>query len=177
MAVYTGRPENTEGRIENEIKSYDFLDKAGISYYRVDHEAHMNMESCKEVDEELGTTLCKNLVLCNRQRTNFYLLMMPGDKKFLTKDLSKQLGVARLSFASDDYLKELLDVTPGSVSILCLMNDPDRRVRLLIEEEVLAGEYVGFHPCINTTSLRVKTEDLKKKIIPLLGHDLTVVKL
>jgi len=156
--------------MEKEIRVYDLLDSLQIDYQRVDHEAAMNMKVCEAIDAALQATICKNLFLCNRQETNFYLLMMPGTKKFKTKDLSKQLGVSRLSFASETYLEEFLDITPGSVSVVGLMNDRDHRVQLVIDEDVLAGEYIGCHPCINTSSLRIKTQELVEKILPAMGH-------
>ena len=171
-----GQPDNA-GRLEKEIRTYDLLDRLGVEYDRVDHEAAMTMEVCEAIDTALGATICKNLFLCNRQETDFYLLMMPGDKKFKTKDLSKQLGVARLSFANEAYMEEFLDITPGSVSVLGLMNDREGRVRLVIDRDVLEGEWIGCHPCINTSSIRLKTADLRGKVIPAMGHEPTVVSL
>ena len=125
----------------------------------------------------LDVLICKNLFLCNRQQTNFYLLMMPGDKPFKTKDLSAQLGVSRLSFASEEHMLELLDVLPGSVSVMGLMNDPENRVRLVIDREVLEEEYVGCHPCKNTSSIKLRTSDLLEKFLPAVHHTPTVVTL
>ena len=135
------------------------------------------MEACEEIDRTLEATICKNLLLCNRQETQFYLLMLPGDKVFKTKDLSAQIGSSRLSFAKAEYMEQYLDITPGSLSVLGLMNDKDKMVRLLIDEDVLTGEYIGCHPCINTSSLRLKTKDLVEKIIPAMEHEPTIVKL
>lgn len=177
LNLQNGRPAELAGRLSKEIRTYDFLDALGIEYQRVDHEPAMTMEVCAAIDETLQATICKNLFLCNRQETNFYLLMIPGDKKFKTKDLSAQLGVARLSFASEQYMEQFLDITPGSVSVLGLMNDKEKKVRLCIDREVLAGEKVGCHPCINTSSLRLNTKDLIEKIIPAMGHEMTVVDL
>ena len=175
--VYTGRPENTEGRLEKEIAVYDFLDSLGIEYKRADHEALMPMEACEAVDQFLGAQICKNLFLCNRQETNFYLLLMPGDKPFKTKDLSAQINSARLSFAKPEYMEKYLDITPGSVSVMGLMNDHDKKVQLLIDEDVMKNPYFGCHPCINTSSLKFTTEDLKNKIIPELEHAPLMVNL
>ena len=179
MELQNGRPETTSGRLDKEIRVYDLLDKLGIAYQRVDHEATMTMEACEEVDRILGddTTICKNLFLCNRQETNFYLLLMPGDKPFKTKDLSAQINSARLSFAKPEYMEKYLDITPGSVSIMGLMNDSENKVQLLIDEDIMKEPYFGCHPCINTSSLKFTTEDLTKKIIPALGHDPITVSL
>lgn len=177
MELVNGRPQHMEGRLDKEIRVYDFLDALGISYQRIDHEAAMTMEACEEIDKTLEATICKNLLLCNRQETQFYLLMLPGDKVFKTKDLSAQIESSRLSFAKAEYMEKYLDITPGSLSVLGLMNDKDKIVHLLIDEDVLAGEYIGCHPCINTSSLRFRTKDLLEKIIPAMEHEMTVVKL
>ena len=168
MELFNGRPDNTEGRLEREIRTYDFLDGLGIEYRRTDHERADNMEACNEIDAVLGVIICKNLFLCNRQKTNFYLLMMPGDKKFKTKELSSQIGSARLSFAEPEAMLEYLDIEPGAVSIMGLMNDKEHMVQLLIDEDVLKDEYIGCHPCVCTSSLNMKTEDVIKKFIYVL---------
>ena len=179
MELQKGRPENTDDRLDKEIRVYDFLDKLGIQYQRIDHEAAMTMEACEEIDRALGdnTTICKNLFLCNRQETDFYLLLMPGDKPFKTKDLSAQIHSARLSFAKPEYMEKYLDITPGSVSVLGLMNDSEKKVQLLIDEDVMKESYFGCHPCINTSSLKFTTEDLMQKIIPALEHEPVTVTL
>ena len=177
MELVQGRPQTNEGRLPKEIRVYDLLDSLGIRYQRIDHPAAMTMEDCAAVDAVLDATICKNLLLCNRQKTDFYLLMMPGDKPFKTKDLSAQIGSSRLSFADGCFMEEFLDITPGSLSVMGVMNDKDHRVRLLMDEDVTKGEYIGFHPCINTSSLRLKTADLMARVIPAMGHEPTMVKL
>ena len=177
MELVKGRPATNEGRLEKEIRCYDLLDKLGITYERIDHEAAMTMEACVEIDAALDATICKNLLLCNRQNTAFYLLMIPGDKVFKTSVLSKEIGSSRLSFAKPEYMLEYLDITPGSVSVLGLMNDHGHHVELLMDEDVLKGEYFGCHPCINTSSLRIKTADLMEKIIPAMDHPARIVTL
>ena len=177
MELVKGRPETNEGRLEKEIRCYDLLDKLGVEYQRIDHEAAMTMEACVEIDKVLDATICKNLLLCNRQNTAFYLLMIPGDKVFKTSVLSKEIGSSRLSFAKPEYMLEYLDITPGSVSVLGLMNDHDHHVELLMDADVLKGEYFGCHPCINTSSLRIKTADLMEKIIPAMDHPARIVTL
>lgn len=177
MELQKGRPVDTTGRLEKEIRTYDLLDRLGVEYDRVDHEATMTMEVCQEIDAVLQAVICKNLFLCNRQETAFYLLMIPDTKVFHTKDLSAQIGSARLSFAKPEYMEQFLDITPGSVSVMGLMNDTEHRVKLLIDEDVLASEYVGCHPCINTSSIRFRTADLVEKILPAMEHDFIKVKL
>lgn len=177
MTLAQGRPATNEGRLEKEIRVYDLLDRLGVSYQRIDHEAANTMEACARIDLALDATICKNLLLCNRQCTAFYLLLIPGDKVFKTSELSKKIGSSRLSFAKGEYMEEFLDITPGSLSVLGLMNDHGNRVRLLIDRDVLTGEYIGMHPCINTSSLRIRTADLMDRIIPAMGHEPTIVTL
>ena len=177
MELIHGRPETNEGRLSKEIRVYGLLDSLSISYERVDHAPAMTMEVCAAIDEVLEATICKNLLLCNRQGTAYYLLMLPGNKVFKTSVLSKQIGSSRLSFASAEAMEELLDITPGSVSVLGLMNDHENRVQLLMDKDILEGEYFGCHPCINTSSLRLKTADLIERIIPAMHHEPIFVEL
>ena len=195
LTIYKGRPGNITGRQEREVRVYDLLDSIGVDYDRLDHAPAMTMEVCDAVNAAFGrmtleefkaedsndrtkhAIICKNLFLCNRQKTKFYLLMIPGDKKFLTKNLSAQINSARLSFADEEDMLNFLDVTPGSVSVLGLMNDHGHIVQLLIDSDVLQSEYVGCHPCINTSSLRMKTKDLMEKVIPALQHEPVIVNL
>ena len=171
LTLYSGRPEDCALREDKEIRVYDFLDQLGIEYIRVDHERTDTMEACKGVDEALDIFICKNLFLCNRQKTKFYLLSMPGEKPFKTKELSAQIGSSRLSFAGPEHMEEFLDILPGSVSILGLMNDKENKVQLLIDRDLLEPEFFGCHPCVNTSSLKIKTKDLFDKIIPALHHE------
>lgn len=175
--IYDGRPQNPEERLEKELRTYDLLDRLGVSYKRLDHDAMPTIEACHDVDKLLGIEICKNLFLRNAQKTAFYLLLLPGTKKFKTAALSKQIGSARLSFAEPEFMEEFLDITPGSVSVLGLMNDKENRVRLLIDKDVLENLSFGCHPCINTSSLRFETKDLLEKILPAIHHQWTVVDL
>ena len=176
MELQKGRPKYTAGRLEKEIRTYDLLDKLGVAYERVDHEAAMTMEVCQDIEKVLQATICKNLFLCNRQENKFYLLMIPDTKVFHTKDLSAQINSSRLSFAKPEYMEKFLDITPGSVSVLGLMNDTESHVQLLIDEDVLKSEFVGCHPCINTSSIRFHTSDLVEKVLPAVNHEFIKVK-
>lgn len=177
MELYKGRPSSCENRQSREIRVYDFLDRLGIEYERADHEAAENMEVCKEIDEVLKAKICKNLFLCNRQQTQFYLLLMPGDKPFKTKEISSQIRSARLSFASPENMLAYLDIEPGAVSVMGLINDTEGAVTLLIDEDILKDEYIGCHPCVNTSSLKIKTEDILKKYLPAVNHSYKTVHL
>ena len=173
---FTSKPD-CSNRLPKEERVYDLLDKLQIPYEGVDHDRADTIDACKCVDEALQTKICKNLFLRNRQKTTFFLLLLPGDKQFVTKDLSHQLGISRLSFAEPEYMEEFLDITPGSVSVLGLMNDLDEDVDLLIDEELLKDEFIGCHPCINTTSLKIRTSDILNKFLKHTHHSYHVVKL
>ena len=175
MELYEGRP--TEVRTAREMGAYDFLEKLHIAYRRVDHAPAMTMEDCAEIDRVLGVTMCKNLFLCNRQKTDFYLLLMPGDKPFRTKELSSQLGVARLSFGAAEDMERLLFVLPGAVTVMGLINDADCAVRLLIDKDLLAAAEIGCHPCVNTSSIAFSMKDLLQRVLPATGHKPTTVTL
>lgn len=175
-SLRVGRPSDAGKRLPKEQKCYDMLDRLGVEYAGVDHEHADTIEVCHEIESTLGAKICKNLFLTNRQQTEFYLLLMPGDKPFKTKLLSKQIGTARLSFASSEHMQELLDITPGSVSVLGLMNDGGR-VHLVIDSDLLKDEFIGCHPCINISTLRIRTSDILEKFLPEVGHEYAVVEL
>lgn len=179
LVLYKGRPADCTGRLEKEIRTYDLLDALGLEYWRTDH-AFLRadtMEDCMVIDDCLGATVCKNLFLCNRQKTNFYLLLMPADKPFRTKEITSQLGCARLSFASEDAMEQLLQLTPGSATIFGLMHDTENRVQLLVDRDLLEEATFGCHPCINTSTIRMQTGDVFDKLTTALHHPYTIVTL
>ena len=169
MELVTGRPQDK--RIDKEERVYDLLDQLNIDYQRIDHEEANTMEICLEIEKTLKSTICKNLFLVNSNKSQYYLLMLKENKKFKTKMISKQINSSRLSFGSDEKMLEYLDITPGSVSLLGLMNDHDFKVQLLMDKDLLQDEYLGCHPCINISSLRIKMKDVFEKIIPSLHHE------
>lgn len=173
---FTSKPDCSK-RLAKEERVYDFLDRLQIPYEGVDHDIANTIEDCREIEKELQIGVCKNLFLCNRQKTTFFLLMMPGDKHFETKVLSHQLGVSRLSFAESQYMEEFLDITPGSVSVLGLMNDVEEQVDLLVDADLLKEEFLGCHPCINTSSLKLRTSDILQKFVKATGHSYHIVAL
>ena len=179
MELFHGSPADMTGRLDREVRTYALLDQVGVDFYRTDHPdaPSTTMEVCAQVDAVLNVHICKNLFLCNRQQTDFYLLIMPGDKHFKTKELSHQLGVSRLSFADGEHMERYLGVSPGSVTVLGLMNDAENRVRLIIDEDVLKEEWFGCHLCMNTSSVKFRTADLTEKLLPAMDHEPTVVHL
>lgn len=178
MELYRGRPSDTTGRSVKEIRVYEFLDDLGIEYFRLDHAPAFGSETelCREIEESLGARICKNLFLANRQRTKFYMLMIPEYKVFRSSDISKQAGSSRLHFAESEYMEDMIGCSPGSASVMGLMNDSEHRVQLLVDEDVLKAEYVGCHPCINTSSLRIRSEDIFGRFVQATGHDYIAVR-
>ncbi len=177
ITLNAGTPKDLSGRTEKEKRCYSLLDSLGIEFTQADHESADTMELCREIDAALGAAICKNLFLTNKQQTKFYLLMMPGEKPFKTKILSKQIASSRLSFATAYHMEKYLDITPGAVSIMGLMNDREKAVRLLVDRDILSGEFVGCHPCVNTSSLKIKTDDMFGKLLSAMDHEMTVVDL
>lgn len=177
MEIISGRPASMEGKLEKEVRVYDLLDQLEIPYEIVEHEATPTMEACQGIDHILGIRMCKNLFLCNRQQTQFYMLMMPDDKPFKTKELSKQIGSARLSFAKPEAMEAYLGITPGAVSIMGLMNDTENKVQLLVDEDLMVEEYIGCHPCVNTASMKLKREDVFGKFLDAVHHKMVTVTL
>lgn len=160
---------------DREKRTYEFLDKLGIKYERYEHEPVMTIEEAAELDKKMGLEICKNLFLSTRHITEFYLLLMQGSKKFNTGKVSKQIGVPRMTFADDVHMLEYLDIRPGSVSPLGLINDKGNNVGLLIDEDVLNMEKIAVHPCVNTATLVIETSDLVQNILPACGHAYTKV--
>lgn len=173
--IYTTRPDTA--RLPVEVAVYDLLEELAISYQRIDHEETATVESCREVEKLLEIKICKNLFLTDSHQNNFFLLMLPGDKRFMAKELARQMNSPRLSFADETYLEKFLSIKPGSVTVLGLMNDTGRRVQLLVDRELLGYEYVGCHPCVNTSSLKLKTNDLFEKFLPYIKHLPMVVEM
>ena len=173
--LYTTRP--TDKRLPKEERCYDLLERLGVQFARIDHDPVDTIGCCGEIDKLLGIDICKNLFLTNSKRDRYYMLTLPGEKHLVTKDLAKKIGSTRLSFGSPEKMEELLDLTPGSVSVLGLMNDHDQNVTLIVDSDIMKSEYFGCHPCINTTSLRIKTSDLFGKVLPAIGHEPTIVEL
>jgi len=176
MNICHGNPHDP-ARIPVEQACYALLDSLSIPYDRIDHAPAFTMEACAEIDAVFGTKMCKNLFLRNSNGSAFYLLLMPGDKPFKTKELSAQIMSTRLSFADEIHMADYLGLTPGSVSVMGLANDRENRVQLLIDRDVYEEEYFCCHPCINTSSIRVRTNDVMEQFLPAIHHTARLVTL
>lgn len=163
--------------LPQEAAAFDLLDRLGIEYDRVSHDAAFNMGAVRRGGARAGCQRVQEPVSVQPAKTQFYLLCMMPDKPFHTKDLSAQIHSARLSFAPEELLWELLHCTPGSATVLGLANDTERRVQLLIDREVYNAPYFSCHPCICTSTLRLKTADVLDKLLPAAGHEPMVVEL
>lgn len=177
MNITKGRPVGFETRSETERVIFDRLCELGIDFDTVDHEAAATMEVCDEIAAEIGCAIFKNLFLCNRQQSQFYLVLIPADKPFKTKYISSQLGCARLSFGSPVMMERLLGVSPGAVTPLGLVNDTERRIRVAVDRDLLSCAMAGCHPGVNTSTVRLALTDLLERYIPSTGHDVTLVDL
>lgn len=172
--VYDGPPADCPAR---ERAVYDFLSTLPAPYRRASHDVITSHEEAAAVENVLDVAVCKNLFLCNRQKTQYYMLMIPAPKPLRTRDLSDQLGCARLSFGDSDALLEKLNTIPGGVSLLSLIFDPEQKVRLIIDREVMEHEFFGCNPCSLTSTLRFRTDDFWTHILPALGHEPTYITL
>ena len=162
---------------KKEQKIYDFFQELKIPYTVYEHEALFTIEAAEELDKKLGLEICKNLFLSSRHGTEFFLLLMPGHKKFRTGEVSKQLHVPRMTFASAQEMELFLGVTPGSVTPLGLINDKENKVKLLIDRDVLKEEKIAVHPLVNTATVVINTKDLIEKLLPAFGHDYIAVEM
>lgn len=174
--IYDVAPD-FNGRTEKEIRVYELLNKLGIQFQRIEHDPAFTIDACKDIDEMFGTPLCKNLFLCNATKKKFYMLMMPGDKAFDTKELRSQIGSSRLSFAPGEYMESILDISPGSLTVLGMANDKDNKVQLIIDKAVIDEPFICCHPAVNTASLKIKTEDIMDIFLPYTNHTPIIVDL
>ena len=177
MKVFQGSPQNTDQLSDNEKLIYGLLDELHIEYKRVEHEAVFTVAESQSVAELLEPAKhCKNLFLCPFNKSQYYLLVMPAEKKFASGSVSRQIHSSRLQFASDEDLAACLQLKSGSVGALALAMDKDKKVQLLVDKAVLTAEYVSSHPGVNTASIALKTTDLFSKYLPATGHDYIVVE-
>ena len=136
--TFNSHPETTS--TQKEMDAYLFLEENGVGYIRAEHDEAATIELCENVEKIIDAKICKNLLLTNRQQTVFYLLLIKGDMVFKTKYLSAQINSARLSFANAEQMEKYLDITPGSVSVLGLMNDIKNAVQLIVDEDIKNDE-------------------------------------
>lgn len=176
QTIYKSTPSEV-GRLSKEMKVYDVLQELGIQFEGVDHEIASTIDDCEEIEKLLDVSIYKNLFLCNKQETNFYLLIMPGKKSFKASIVSQQVQSSRLSFAPPHLMEKYLHTTPGSASILSLIYDRTNKVKLLVHKDLLQESHIACHPCINTSSLKIRTQDLLEKFVPYTGHDITIIEL
>ena len=167
-----------EGRVsDTEEKVYSKLRELGIGFERVDNDSISTMEECAEVGEVLGTDICKSILACTRNKSEYYLIILPGDKRFVSKLASKAVGSSRLSFASPEDMQELLGTTPGNASPLAVINDCDGKVKLVIDRELAEDEHIACNTGANTTHIRFSTGDLIDKILPAFDHIPEIVEI
>ncbi|MEM8499186.1 MAG: prolyl-tRNA synthetase associated domain-containing protein [Pseudomonadota bacterium] len=158
------------------MKAIKFLDTHNIRYQRFDHEAVFTCDEANEVIPDLGGARTKNLFLRNKKGKRHFLLVICEDKAIDLTELSKQLDSSRFSFGSAAQLNEYLGVEPGSVSLLSVLNDPDKNVELIVDADVWSASAVLCHPLVNTSTLVLKMDQLKS-LMALLDRDVKVMEM
>ena len=161
-------PQEDRGELENRV--YKELQKLQIPFERVDNDSVETMEECTEISEKLGAEIRKTIVLCNRKKTMFFLVVLPAEKHFDTKTFCEKVGCPRVSFASPESMEAKLGVLPGSATIMSVLNDPERSVQVIIDKEVADAEWFACNPGANTTHIRLATEKLLKVFLPHVFH-------
>ncbi len=147
----------------------NYLNSISVDYKIIEHSPAATIEECKKIEEILNDTICKNLLLRTTNGSAYYLLILRNDKQFITSRISKLLGSSRLSFASGEEMEILLNTLPGSLSILSLIFDKDKKMKLAIDKDVIENEFFCCHPCDNSATLKIKTTDILNVYLPSLG--------
>ena len=150
---------------------YDALKNMGIAYDVVQHAPASSMEECAWVMEPLNATCVKNIFLCPRNQSRFYLLITRPEAKLKTSDISKQAGASRLAFAPEEKLWHYLREKPGAISPMGLIFDEGREVTVLVDEALRKAPRVAFHPCVNTASLALSSDDFFDVYLKTLGYE------
>ena len=138
------------------------LDELGIKYYYYEHPLAKTMEDCEGIGADVGAKHFKNIYACDHTETNFFIIIIRADKKFRTSEVSRKLGVSRLSFCTDEMLQENLGVVSGAVTPLALMNDKEHKTLLVVDKDILRDEMVCCHPLTSDASVAMHRYDLIK---------------
>ena len=169
-----GRPENIQN--EKEQACYDILDKLGISYQRVEYNFFPSeTQQLRQIDDVLGVAGIKNLIFRTRNKSQFFFVILPREGRFDEKGFRAKYQLPKITMAKGDELSQLLNTHAGAVSIMELIHDKEGVIHLFAEEGVLQQEYFRFHPNENRSTVRIRMEDFKHKLLPYLNHDLTVL--
>src|SRR3989344_166488 len=146
--------------MKEKIKNY--LKEHKIEYIVHEHQAVFTVEESKKIKTKIQGGICKNLFLKERKERKYYLVVLPGEKRLNIKELRDKIQAKDLTFASSEELKEILNLTPGSVSILGLINDKEHEAELIIDKEINEAKKLNFHPNINTESIELNKENFHK---------------
>ena len=142
---------------------YKYLADHGVTFEITDHGAVFNMEELKSVELPYPEVDAKNLFVRDDKKRNYYLITVKGDKRVDLKDFRRKHELRPLSFASADELMKIMELYPGAVSPLGLLNDEERKVKFFLDEAFRAG-LIGVHPNDNTATIWLKTADLERII-------------
>lgn len=173
--IFCGAPSEERGDLETSV--YRELDRLSIPFERVDNDAVHTMEECVAIDQALGAEIRKTIVLCNRKKTSFYLVVLPASKSVDTKEIGRLIGVSGLSFAPADKLQEILGAQPGSATVMGIIHDQEAYVQVIIDREVADEEYFACNPGVNTSHIKLKTSDLIQKYLASNLHKPMIIAL
>lgn len=172
--TFESKPLDYKTELQKAI--YDTLEKLQIHFVRVDNDEAITMDDCVEISRKLNAKIVKTLLLCNRQKTMFYLFVTTEDKPFVTKNFSRALGISRVSFASPDALFELLGTKVGATTVLSSIADKENRVNIIFDKDALCEEWYGCTDGTTTGYMKLKTEDLLSKYLPFANHTPVVIE-
>ncbi len=173
--VFDGAPEDKRGELETKV--YAEFKELGIDFKRVDNDEAISMEECVEISNTWGAEIRRTVVVCNRQTTNYYLVVMPADKRFDTKTFAHNMECARVSFASEEDMIKILGVSHGNASVVSILNDKDNMVQVVLDKDVADDEYFACNVGINTTHIMFKTDDLINKFLVKEEHNPKIIEL
>ena len=156
--------------------TYEALEKLQIPFERVDTDEAVTMEDCAAINEKLNMDMVKTLFLCNRQQTDFYLLVTTGDKPFRSKNFSNALGVSRVSFAPVESMESMLGTKIGATTIFSSLLDDKNRVRVVFDRDVLFKKWYGCSDGTTTGYMKLRTDDIYQRFLPFTKHIPTVIE-
>lgn len=144
----------------NKQEVYELLNSKNIKYEIQEHEAIYNMEELSKIDLLYPESDAKNIFVRDDKKSNYYLITIKGSKKVDLKNFKDKYNTRRLSFSSSEDLLNILNLTPGSVTPIGLLNDKDLKVKFYIDKELIDMNMIGVHPNDNTATIWLKTSDL-----------------
>jgi len=172
--IVNEKPKEFENETQRMI--YEALEELKIPFDRVENDFMISMEDCEAVNKKMNTRMAKNLFLCNRQKTEFYLFITKDNKHFNTKIFSKAMGISRVSFAPEETLTEYLGTKIGATTIFSLVYDKDCKVHLVIDKDVLEEKFHACNDGTNNAHIKITTKDLMEKYLKYTKHEPVIIE-